>query len=90
MDPRKHPLVNVADLLKSLRPASPGMYNLHAYHHNLNCCHCDLAPKDASGIAKINSTDINDGLTNEMWTRIDARIRIYLKQGVLEWQPPKR
>lgn len=89
MNPKKHPLVEVADLLKSLRPARPGMYRLYAYIGELNCCLCQLAPEDAASIACINSKDVNEGLTTEMWNSIDARIRIYLKQGVLEWQPQK-
>lgn len=89
MDPKKHPLVEVEQLLNTLRPAASGMYNLHAYLGDLNCCKCELAPKDACTIAKINSNDVNEGLTPDMWTRIEARIRIYLKQGVLKWQPQK-
>jgi len=89
MDPKKHPLIEVAELLDSLRPASPGMYLLHAYHHELNCCHCPLAPKDAVQIAILTSQAINEGLTSNMWNQIEARIRTYIKQGVLEWQPQK-
>ncbi len=89
MDPKKHPLVEVEELLDILQPASPGMYLLYAYKEDINCCHCNLAPKDAVPIARIRSDDINDGFTTRMWERIEAKIRIYLKQGVLKWKPQK-
>ncbi len=89
MDPKKHPLVEVKELLDILRPAGGGAYLLFAYHHKLDCCHYNLAPKDAAKIAVINSSHINLGLTSDMWNQIEARIRIYLKQGVLEWQTQK-
>lgn len=85
MDPKKHPLVEVKELLDTLRPAAPGMYLLYAYRHDINCCHCNLAPKDTNQIAILTSRAINEGLTSNMWNQIEARIRTYLKQGVLEW-----
>ncbi len=89
MNPKKHPLVTIKELLDGLRPVGGGAYLLFAYHHELNCCHCNLAPKDAVKIAVINSSHINLGLTSDMWDRIEAKIRTLLKQGVLKWQPQK-
>ena len=89
MDPKKHPLVEVADLVNAVRPGAPGMWCLYVHHHLLDICLCQLVPKDAPVIARINSNDINTGLTGEMWRMIEAKIRTLLKLGVLEWQPPK-
>jgi len=89
MDPIKHPLTTVAELLNELRPAASGMYSLHAYLGNLNCCLSNLAPKDGATIAVLNSRDINDGLSRQLWDQVEARIRILIKQGVLEWQTQK-
>lgn len=89
MDPKKHPLVEVADLLTNLRPASPGMYLLHVDHHKLCCCNANLATKDAIPIARINSDDINNGLSTKVWNKIEDKIRTLTRQGVLKWQPQK-
>lgn len=89
MDPKKHPLTTVADLMNEIRPAKKGMWCLFVQYHTLDICLCQFVPKDSAIIARINSADINDGLSREMWDRIEARIRIYIKQGVLEWQPQK-
>jgi len=89
MDPKKHPLTTVAELITKIRPAQKGMWCLFVQYHTLDICLCQLVPKDSAIIARINSDDINNGLHSNMWNHIEAKIRIFIKQGVLEWQHQK-
>lgn len=89
MDPKKHPLIEVKELLDTLRPARRGTYLLYAYHHELDCCLCQLAPLDAAKIAILSSRDINNGLASNIWQGVEDKIRILTKQGVLEWKTQK-
>lgn len=89
MNPKKHPLVEVEKLMNNIRPAARGTYCLYVLHHELELSRCNLVPKDLPIIARINSADINNGLSSNLWTSIENIIRTHLKQGVLEWQPQK-
>lgn len=83
MNEKEHPLEQVVKLLNELQPVPKGMYSLHIFHHELNCCLCRLAPKEAIKIARINSFDINNGLTVNLWSQIEAQIRIFHRKDLI-------
>lgn len=89
MNPKMHPLVAVVRLIETVIPADRGTYCLYVEAHELHLCRAQLVPKDSPKIAIISSLDINTGLPKNLWDRIDARIRIFIKQGILEWNLPK-
>jgi len=89
MDPKMHPLTAVTKLLKTIPPAAGGTYCLYAEGHEMHICRCRLVPKDLPIIAHITSLDMSAGFTPDKWHAIDARIRTFIKQGILEWKVPK-
>lgn len=89
MDPKRHPLITVVKLIDAIRPADAGTYCLYAEHHELHICRTNLVPKDSPVVYQISTLDINTGLSTFQWNRIDARIRIFIKEGILEWNPQK-
>ncbi len=89
MDPKVHPLTEVVKLLKSVQPVEKHMYCLYAEAQDMHIARCELVPKDAPLIARLSPLEINVGITTARWSRIDARIRIFTKQGKLEWNPEK-
>jgi len=89
MDPKVHPLTEVVKLMKSLHPVAHHTYCLYAEAQGIHIARCDLVPKDAPLIARISPFELDVGITTEKWSRIDARIRIFTKEGKLEWNPQK-
>lgn len=89
MDPKIHPLTTVQKLIDKMRPVDAGVYCLYAETQDIHIARCKLVPKDAPVIARLTTVEINVGIDTRIWSRIDARIRILTKQGVLEWDPQK-
>ena len=82
MNPAKK-LQEVADLLDRVRPTDPGLYAIYIQDHKIcfsrDTGHTDKLPT----LARLNSIDVNQGLMPKQWQRIQDRIAIFHKRGIL-------
>ncbi len=88
MDRKTNPLTIIRRLFAALQPAEPGTYYLYVQHLELRICRYPDYPRDFPVVARFNSNDINNGLSSHHWNKIAAKIRMFIKQGIIEWQPP--
>lgn len=76
-------LDDVAGLLELYRPAGPGTYVLYAENGKIRFGLHSLFWKCGYIIATLTSRDVNEGPGVHKWHRIEDKIRIFMKQGVL-------
>ena len=76
-------LEQITILLEMHKPVMSGMYVLFVENEDVRFGLRSLFGKGGCVIATLSSWDVNAGLTSKMWQRIEDRIRIFKRQGVL-------
>lgn len=82
MNPNKH-LRCAADELNKIRPAPSGTYELIVSDARIVVRPYSKSQKLMPLLARLNSTDVNQGPTATEWNRIETKIRRFVKKGFL-------